>query len=129
MQVLGALLGGQAEQVQHHHGADDERAPRERDAEPVAPAVGAAAATNDLAQTIGVQFTGTAGDQSDPFENSLTLAAGWAGGAELENGLENWLRLCCTPAQADSMGAPSNRPSALRRVAPGDRDPGTGDFG
>ncbi len=55
--------------------------------------------------------------------------AGWAGGAELENGLENWLRLCCTPAQADSTGAPSNRPSALRRVAPDDRDPGARDFG
>ncbi|MGY4432273.1 hypothetical protein ACVWWO_004750 [Bradyrhizobium sp. F1.13.1] len=50
--------------------------------------------------------------------------AGWAGGGEeLLNGLENWLRLCCTPAQADSSGAPSNKPSALRRVAPDIRGP------
>src|SRR3984893_15726963 len=33
-------------------------------------------------------------------------------------GLENWLRPCCTPAQAPSRGAPRIRPSAVRRVAP-----------
>src|SRR6516162_3887046 len=31
-------------------------------------------------------------------------------------GLENWLRLCWTLAQADSSGAPSKRVSAVRRV-------------
>jgi hypothetical protein len=34
------------------------------------------------------------------------------------NGLENELRLCCTPAQAPSKGAPRIRPTAVRRVAP-----------
>src|SRR5438445_7234967 len=42
-------------------------------------------------------------------------------GCEL-NGLENWLRLCCTPEQAPSRGAPRIRPTAVRRVAPEDRD-------
>src|SRR5437879_3766093 len=55
--------------------------------------------------------------------------AGWAGGEELLNGLENWLRLCCTPAQADSSGVPSSRPSALRRVARDDRGSGEEDLG
>src|ERR1700747_2336796 len=34
-----------------------------------------------------------------------------------ENGLENELRLCCTPAQALSSGVPRISPSAARRVA------------
>src|SRR6476646_9995114 len=41
-------------------------------------------------------------------------------GCEL-NGLENWLRLCCTPEQAPSRGAPRIRPTAVRRVVPEDR--------
>src|SRR5262245_60253330 len=43
--------------------------------------------------------------------------SGW--GDEL-NGLENWLKLCCTLAQAPSRGAPRMRPIAVRRVADGD---------
>ena len=43
--------------------------------------------------------------------------AGPAPGCE-PNGLENWLRLCWTPAQAPSRGAPRMRPTAVRRVAP-----------
>ena len=35
------------------------------------------------------------------------------------NGLENELRLCCTPAQAPSKGAPRIRPIAVRRVESG----------
>src|ERR1700692_849768 len=42
--------------------------------------------------------------------------AGPGAGCEL-NGLENWLRLCCTPEQAPSKGAPRIRPTAVRRVA------------
>src|SRR6201986_1818133 len=44
--------------------------------------------------------------------------AGADGASEFEeNGLENWLRLCWTLEQAESRGAPSNKPSAVRRVA------------
>ena len=53
---------------------------------------------------------------------------GAAGGCEA-NGLENWPRVCCTPAQAPSRGAPSTRPIAVRRVAPemsGPEDSGLG---
>src|SRR6201994_3049074 len=39
-----------------------------------------------------------------------------AGPAGAEGELPNWLRLCWTPAQADSSGAPSTRPIAVRRV-------------
>ena len=47
-----------------------------------------------------------------------TPDACWPGpGCELK-GLENWLRLCCTPAQAESRGAPRIKPTAVRRVAP-----------
>src|SRR3984893_2906597 len=45
------------------------------------------------------------------------------------NGLENWLRLCCTPAQAPSSGAPRIKPIAVRRVAPEGCDSGTGALG
>src|SRR6185437_5409986 len=54
----------------------------------------------------------------------------WAGpaGAVGCSGLENWLRLCWTLEQADSSGAPSNRPSAVRRVAL-NCEPVNSDFG
>ena len=58
------------------------------------------------------------------YGTAAVTVVGWAGGEELLKGFENWLRLCCTPAQADSRGAPSSKPSALRRVAPDDRGPG-----
>src|SRR5262249_27726485 len=52
-----------------------------------------------------------------------TATGSWAGPAATgacepldENGLENELRLCWTPAQADKSGAPSTRPSAARLV-------------
>src|ERR1700736_5430781 len=52
-----------------------------------------------------------------PLPATRGCCAGPAGvDGELLNGLENWLRLCCTPAQADSSGAPSTRPIAVRRV-------------
>src|SRR5471032_3212453 len=41
-------------------------------------------------------------------------------GCEL-NGFENELRLCWTPAQAPSKGAPRISPTAVRRVVPGRR--------
>src|SRR6202030_1569862 len=53
---------------------------------------------------------------------------GPAGGCEA-NGLENWPRVCCTPAQAPRRGAPSTRPLAVRRVSPeagGPEDSGLG---
>jgi len=43
--------------------------------------------------------------------------AGVFAGCELENGLENWLSVCCTLEQAPSSGVPRMRPSAVRRVA------------
>src|SRR5580704_17674241 len=64
---------------------------------------------------------------SPTFTWPLPTACGcWAGpagpaagsGCEELNGLENWPRLCCTPAHADSSGAPRIRPTADRRVAP-----------
>src|SRR6201994_2870366 len=39
------------------------------------------------------------------------------------DGLVNWLRLCCTPAQAPSNGAPRIKPTADRRVAPAGLSP------
>src|SRR5262249_15706108 len=49
----------------------------------------------------------------------MACCAGPAGAdGELLKGLENWLRLCLTPAQADNHGAPSMRPIAVRRVVP-----------
>ena len=48
----------------------------------------------------------------------LLLRAGRARSGWAKNGLENWLKLCCTLAQAPSSGAPRMRPIAVRRVAP-----------
>src|SRR6201996_5950417 len=42
---------------------------------------------------------------------------GGGGEDDDEKGLENWLRLCCTPAQADNSGAPRISPTAVRRLA------------
>ena len=50
-----------------------------------------------------------------------SIVSGPAGPGE-PNGLENELRLCCTPEQAASRGAPRTRPIAVRRVAPGNRE-------
>src|SRR6202000_2150884 len=55
--------------------------------------------------------------------------AGAGGCSGPENGLENWLRLCWTLEQAASSGAPSNRPSAVRRVALTLSEPVNSDFG
>src|SRR5881394_4182848 len=48
--------------------------------------------------------------------------AGPASGCGPPNGLENWLKLCCTLAHAPSSGAPRIRPTAVRRVAPDEED-------
>jgi len=42
--------------------------------------------------------------------------------------LENWLKLCCTLEHAPSSGTPRIRPTAVRRVAPGEEDLGEEDF-
>src|SRR5205823_10334655 len=47
----------------------------------------------------------------------LPATSGCWGGPEVP-GLENWLKLCCTPAQAPSRGAARIRPTAVRRVTP-----------
>ena len=48
--------------------------------------------------------------------------AGPASGCGEPNGLENWLKLCCTLEHAPSSGAPRIRPTAVRRVAPDEED-------
>src|SRR6478752_5751573 len=48
--------------------------------------------------------------------------AGPASGCDEPNGLENWLKLCCTLEQAPSSGTPRMRPTAVRRVAPDEED-------
>src|ERR1700678_4530218 len=52
-----------------------------------------------------------------PLPTAWGSWGGPAGPGEL-NGLENELRLCCTPEQAASSGAPRTRPIAVRRVVP-----------
>src|SRR5437016_4128037 len=64
----------------------------------------------------------------------LPATSGCCGGPEGPaceelNGLENWLKLCCTPAQAPSSGAARIRPTAVRRVAPEGWDSETGVLG
>src|SRR6185312_16890326 len=51
-----------------------------------------------------------------PLPTAVGCCAGPAGAVGVSE-LENWPRLCWTPAQAESRGAPSRRPSAVRRVA------------
>ena len=51
----------------------------------------------------------------------LLLRAGRS--ARAADGAERVGKLCCTPAQAPSSGAPRIRPTAVRRVGPDSRDP------
>ena len=53
-----------------------------------------------------------------PVPTASGCCCGPAGPGRGPDGLENWLRLCCTPEQAPSRGAPRIRPTAVRRVAP-----------
>src|SRR5690349_8199576 len=55
--------------------------------------------------------------------------AGAGGVSEPANGLENWLMLCWTPAQAESRGVPSRSPIADRRVTVGCSEPVGSEFG
>src|SRR5689334_6986922 len=48
-----------------------------------------------------------------PLPTAAGSCCGPPGGSELEN----WLKVCCTLAQAPNRGAPKIRPIALRRVA------------
>src|SRR6267378_474010 len=54
-----------------------------------------------------------------PVPTATPSCGGPAGPSDELNGLENWLRDCCTLEQAPSRGAPRMRPIAVLRVAAG----------